>query len=275
MTRRSRRRDPFRVACGVVGFAILVFVIIFTIAKDLIPAPAHLRLGSSTNSAITGWKLVFHDEFDEAHLDSRMWNMDNSTYHSCCLTFGLQYFTSDALSLKQGVLSIASDRRSMGDKDYTSGVLTTENKFSFRYGLVDIRARIPKGQGIWPALWLTSGNVGREIDIMEMVSDPTTIYQTYHINDPVYNSYVSQCTLDEPDLSAAFHTYSVLWNYTSVTWYIDGVQTCKITSQIPQISMFLMIDTAVGGQWPGPPDDSTVFPQYMLIDYVRIYQALN
>ncbi len=271
--RRSRKKDPFRVAAGIGGFALLVFAIVFTIARGLLPAPLHLQLGTSTNSSIAGWKLIFDDEFTESHLDSARWNTGGDSYHSCCLTFGLQYFTPDALSLEQGMLRIASERRSMGEKDYTSGVLTTENKFSFRYGLIDIRARLPKGQGMWPALWLTSGNIGREIDIMEMVNDPTVVYDTYHVNEPVYNDYVFQCIVNEPDLSTAFHTYSVTWDSASVTWYIDGVQTCQVTSNIPQNLMFLMIDTAVGGEWPGPPDNSTIFPQYTLIDYIRIYQA--
>ena len=275
-TKQPQRKDPFRVACGIAVFAVIVFVIIATIGNHLLPPTTGLLLGSSTNANIAGWKLIFHDEFNETSLNSAIWNTgEDDTYHSCCLTFGLQYFTSEALALKQGVLNIASERRGMGGKDYTSGVLTTENKFDFRYGRVDIRARLPKGQGMWPALWLTSGNIGREIDIMEMVDDPTTIYQSYHVNDPRYNSYVTQCTVDEQDLSATFHIYTVVWNATLVTWYVDGIQTCQITSHIPQVPMFIMIDTAVGGVWPGPPDDSTVFPQYTLIDYVRVYQAQN
>jgi beta-glucanase (GH16 family) len=272
--KQPRRKDPFRVACGITGFAVLVAIIVAMIGNNFLPAPARLPLGSSTNANIPGWKLIFHDEFTTP-LNSTIWNTGEDMYHSCCLTFGLQYFTSDALSVNQGVLRIASERRSMAGQDYTSGALATENKFSFRYGRIDIRARMPKGQGMWSALWLTSGNVGQEIDIMEMVNDPTTVYQTYHANDPSYNSYVSQCTVNTQDLSVAFHTYTLVWNTTSVTWYIDGTQTCQLTSHLPQIPMFVMIDTAVGGTWPGPPDDSTVFPQYTFIDYVRIYQATN
>jgi beta-glucanase (GH16 family) len=223
------------------------------------------------------WKIAFDDEFDAPSLNTTTWNIQDdsaSRYHNCCLSVGTgeQYFTAKAISLTNGYLQIVSNQEDLGGKSYTSGAITTENKYSFLYGDVEIRARLPQGQGMWPALWLLNADASREIDMMEMVSNPTQVYQTYHDNIPVYNNYQYQCIVKVANLSTAFHVYSLLWNNSSITWYIDGEQTCQITNDIPQTPMYLLLDTAVGGNWPGPPDASTIFPQYTEVNYVRVYQ---
>ncbi|MBA2394999.1 MAG: glycoside hydrolase family 16 protein [Ktedonobacteraceae bacterium] len=227
-------------------------------------------------SGDTLWTSIFDDEFDEASLNTGVWNIEDygtDRYQNCCLKFGAQYFTAQDSSLDQGHLRFTTENRSLGGRQYTSGAITTENKFSFLYGRVDISARMPRGQGMWPALWMITGNIDHEINIMEMANDPTIAYQTFHMNIPTYNTYVFQCISHQPDLSADFHLYSLIWYPTSLAWYVDGIPTCHIAQYVPQTPMYLLLDTAVGGPWPGLPDATTVFPQYTDIDYIRVYQT--
>jgi hypothetical protein len=220
-------------------------------------------------------KVIFDDEFDRAGLDTSKWNiesMDPGGFRTCCLTDGLQYWIPQALSFQNGYLRITSDKQSMGRESYDSGAIDTEKKFSFTYGRVDIRARLPYGQGMWPALWMLDSNTNHEIDIMEMVSDPTIVYQHYHVNVPTMNSYVPSCIYKGPNFSTGFHTYSVVWKSSAIAWLVDGVLVCQVTQQVVQKPMYLLLDVAIGGSWPGAPDSTTLFPQYTDIDYVRVYQ---
>jgi beta-glucanase (GH16 family) len=237
--------------------------------------PMHIPLGKSNRPALNGWALTFHDEFNGTTLNTSVWNVeDYGLYHyqNCCLYFGSQSFTSRAVFLEKHGLHIISNKDRSG-KVYTSGAVTTENKFSFLYGRVDISARFPWGQGMWPGLWMLTANADREVDIMEMVNDPTVVYQTYHLNVPVSNTAAPQCVIVGQNLSRAFHVFTLIWNISSLTWYIDGRQTCHIVNAIPKTPMYLLLDAAVGGSWPGLPDMSTTFPQSAVIDYVRVYQA--
>ena len=240
-----------------------------------VPADKHNQ-PKTIRPADTTWSPIFDEEFDEANLNTDVWNVEDygtDRYQNCCLNFGTQYFTARDAMLNQGALRFTTENRNLGGKQYTSGAVTTENKFSFLYGRVDISARMPTGQGMWPALWMLTGNIDHEINIMEMANDPTTAYQTFHMNVPNYNSYVFQCISQQPDLSTDFHLYSLVWYPNSLSWSIDGVPTCQITQYIPQTPMYLLLDTAVGGGWPGQPDATTVFPQYTDIDYIRVYQT--
>jgi beta-glucanase (GH16 family) len=223
----------------------------------------------------TDTTLTFDDEFNETSLDTSMWNIEDygtGKYQNCCLKFGLQYYTEQAISLNNGSLRITSNNTSMGNKSYTSGALTTENKFSFLYGRVDIRARLAAGQGIWPALWMLDSNATHEIDLLETINNSTNVYQTYHAIDSNVTS-TFQCIVPQQNLSTEYHVYSLVWYPSYLAWYIDNVQTCLITTSIPSNPMYLLLNTAVGGSWPGPPDATTVFPQYTDIDYVQVSQT--
>jgi len=226
------------------------------------------------HTKIAGENLLFDNEFNGSSLNTTQWNIEDfgqGGYRNSSSSYALQYYTPKALAVQNGALSIMSDQQSMGGRNYTSGALTTEHTFNFLYGRVDIRARLPKGQGIWPAFWMLTANADHEIDIMEMINTPKTVYQTYHVHTPIVNAYVSQGIVKGQDFSAAYHTYSLVWTSTSIKWYIDGVQTFQVTGSVPHTPMYLLLNTAIGGQWPGPPNASTPFPQSMTIDYVRVY----
>jgi beta-glucanase (GH16 family) len=224
-------------------------------------------------------QLLFDDEFSETSLDTQKWNIEDTYvngYHNCCLGYGVQYFTPEALSFRQGSLRITTQAQDVNGHHYTSGAITTENKFSFTYGRVEIRARLPKTNGLWSALWLLpndrssrrEGVAAFEIDMMEMLGkDPKTVYMTNHWVHQ-YNTRA----FTESDFSQDYHVFSITWTSKSIIWYIDGIQRFASEQGIADQSMYLIINANIGGNWPGNPDEYTVLPQHMYIDYVRVYQ---
>jgi beta-glucanase (GH16 family) len=229
----------------------------------------------NTPPRLPGWTLVFDDEFNGTSLDTQKWNIEDSStsgYQNCCLDYGVQRFTPQALSFFHGTLRITTQAQAMDGYLYTSGAITTENKFSFKYGRVDIRAKLPKTQGFWPALWMlpnhSKGIAPFEIDMMELLGKaPTIVHMTNH-----WGSREDAQIFTGPDFSQNYHVFSVVWTSTSIRWYIDGVQRFESKKGISNHNMYLIINSTLGGDWTGNPDKSTVLPQHMDIDYVRIYQ---
>ncbi|MGA7745228.1 MAG: glycoside hydrolase family 16 protein [Polyangia bacterium] len=217
------------------------------------------------------YNLNWSDEFNAATLDTTHWN---SAATWCC---GQGTNLPQNAYLNGGCLELKAGQSTGGG--YTSGWVDTQGKYTFTRGYVEIRARLPKGQGMWPALWMdeVSGNPAAEFDIMEMLgNDPTTIYQTNHLwpSGGGAGTQVHQCTFKGPDFSAGFHVFGFQIQATQITWYVDGAQTCTTNQGVNTNPVYLMLNTAVGGvgSWPGAPDQSTVFPNYLDVDYVRVYQ---
>ena len=216
------------------------------------------------------YSLNWHDEFDGTTLDSSHWS---ATATWCC---GQGTNVPQNAYLSGGCLELKAAK---SGSSYTSGWVDTQGKYTFTRGYVEIRARLPKGQGMWPALWMdeVSGNPFAEFDILEMLgNDSTTIYETNHTwpQGGGSGTQVHQCTDHGPDFSAGFHVFGFLIEATKITWYVDGTQTCSTTQGINTNPVFLMMNTAVGGvgSWPGAPNSSTVFPNAMDVDYVRVYE---
>lgn len=222
---------------------------------------------------LTGWPMVFHDEFDGSQLDSNLWTTEYLWGRTNSPE--LQYYAPDSFLFKDGILSIRAENQLTEGMDYSSGVITSFDSFQFTYGYVEARIRIPSGQGLWPALWLLDVAGGAdEIDIVEFLGhEPNTVYMTLHYAD---ESGEPQGTGDGhyhgADFSADFHTFGVNWSPTEIIWYIDGVEQYRHTHDIPDGPMYLIANMAVGGNWPGPPDDTTRFPAFYEIDYIRIFQ---
>jgi beta-glucanase (GH16 family) len=216
------------------------------------------------------WVLAWSDEFDGTTVDHSKWNVLDT---AAPRNNELEYYTPEAVSVKDGYLRIRTDKRSYKGMDYTSGALHTRFKYDFLYGKVEIHARLPKGQGIWPAHWMPPSDHASpyEIDIMEMLGhEPNKIYLTHHWLGWIPQQYTG--TYVGPDYSKAFHTFTVEWEPGKITWYIDGVERFSSTSHVQETPAYLYVNTAVGGNWPGSPDETTVFPQFHDIDYVRVYQ---
>ncbi|MEI6266983.1 MAG: family 16 glycosylhydrolase [bacterium] len=216
--------------------------------------------------------LVWSDEFDGTALNLTNWRMTapwgnvvNPNAKELEHYYPKNVTVSDS-NLKFNTTNLGTDIT----YPYESGVVTTNSKFG--YGYIEMRAKLPKGQGIWPALWMINFEDTHEIDIFEMLgNEPNKVYMTYHnTNQEVYQSeYIG------PDFSADYHIFAVDWQPTSITWYIDGVQRGQYTGAIKPDPLFICANTAVGGLWPGSPDSTTVFPQNYYIDYIRYYQQTD
>jgi len=246
------------------------------------------------NSAVPdGYKLVFSDEFSSNSIQSSKWNTRYRWGPNLIINNEKQYYI-DALKdrdfgvnpfrLSGGRLTIQATktpdrlRSKANGQKYLSGAMTTYNKFQMKYGYVEMRARLPKGKGLWPAFWLLHGANSRsrpEIDIMEMLGDNTRlVYQTYHYYDSNWNlRSTPSFRAPGPDYSKEFHTFGMLWEKGRITWYVDGTRTNRFTSsKVSDEHMYILVNLALGGSWAGSPDSSTGFPAKYEIDYIRAYQ---
>ena len=157
---------------------------------------------------------------------------------------------------------------------YSSGLLTTKASFSQKYGLFEIRAKLPKGKGLWPAFWLLPENRAwpPELDVLEVLGDDMKkLYVSWHSNVGGKHTADSKA-IEVPDMSAEFHTYSVVWEKDTLMWFFDDVQIAsRSTPEDFHLPMYMLINLAVGGGWPGSPDKTTPFPAKYTIDWVRAY----
>jgi len=157
---------------------------------------------------------------------------------------------------------------------YSSGLLTTKASFSQMYGLFEIRAKLPKGKGLWPAFWLLPENRAwpPELDVLEVLGDDMKkLYVSWHSNVGGKHTADSKA-IEVPDMSAEFHTYSVVWEKDTLMWFFDDVQVAsRSTPEDFHLPMYMLINLAVGGGWPGSPDKTTPFPAKYTIDWVRAY----
>lgn len=186
----------------------------------------------------------------------------------------------DPFRLADGKLEIVAEplkedlRQFAWGRSYTSGLLTTKASFSQAYGLFEIRAKLPKGKGLWPAFWLLPENRAwpPEIDVLEVLGDNTKkLYVSWHSNAGGKHTSDSKA-IEVPDMSEDFHTYSVVWEKDTLMWFFDDLQVAsKSTPEDFHLPMYMLINLAVGGQWPGSPDKATQFPAKYTIDWVRAY----
>jgi beta-glucanase (GH16 family) len=237
------------------------------LATAVSPTPVQ----ASPAHATCAWKQTFGDEFNGTSLDRNKWDTTYPTHGS-----ELQYYAPDAFIVNNGVLKIKAEKRSMNGYSYTSGIINTFGKFAQKYGKFHMRAKLPKGQGIWSGFWMlpsTRGVWPPEYDIMEYLGNtPRTVYMSNHWVVNGQEAKQTKYYKDGPDYSQDYHTFIGEWTSTELRWYVDGVLRFSTTSGVPQIPMVLLANLAVGGSWPGAPDATTPFPSYYVIDYIRAYQ---
>ncbi|MGR3809675.1 glycoside hydrolase family 16 protein [Jiulongibacter sp. NS-SX5] len=242
--------------------------------------------GATSPEAYDGMTLIWQDEFSGTELDESFWNYEIGN-NGGWGNNELQNYSRENTEVTDGHLIITAKRE---NGSYTSSRLTTEGKFDFKYGRVDIRAALPKDQGIWPALWMLGANfrdVGwpkcGEIDIMEMVGGiadgrDNTIHGTVHWdNAGSYASYGGSYTKPSGIFNGQFHVFSIVWDENEIRWLIDDEQYHVIDTTPAGLSefqenYFFIFNVAVGGNWPGSPDGTTQFPQRMVVDYIRVFQ---
>lgn len=244
--------------------------------------------GYSTPLSYANYSLVWNDEFNGTTLSSD-WTFDIGTGNGGWGNNELQYYTNQNYIVDNGFLEITAKNQPFNSQLYTSTRLKTQGIKSWKYGRIDIRAALPYGQGIWPALWMLGDNISTvgwpacgEIDIMELIggngANDRTVYGTGHWSDNGSHAQHSGNTvLPSGKFSDEFHVFSIIWNQTSITWLMDDVayNTLNITpTELSEFQekFFLIFNVAVGGNWPGNPDATTIFPQTMYVDYVRVFQ---
>jgi len=243
------------------------------------PCIAVLLLAAGTLAAEprgtgTEWRLIFSDDFEGPRLDGSRWRVEDIAPNK---NNELEYYAPDEVFVSNGCLVLRSRRRARGGREFTSGLVDTRGRMAQAFGRFEVRARLPAGQGIWPAIWLlpASGAWPPEVDIVELLGDnPHTVYMTEHWGKwPDIREDGGQ--FSGPDFSADFHVFRLDWLPEKITWYIDGVKRFETAEFIPRTPMYLIMNTAVGGDWPGEPDETTTFPVYHYIDYVRVYMPVE
>lgn len=276
----------------------LIFLFSFLVLVPLSCGGGAVREPSTPTPTPTGYTLVWSDEFSGANgsaPDSTKWVHDiggNGWGNN-----ELEYYTSRTQNaqLQNGNLVITAQRETYTGaegttRDYTSARLKTQNLFSQAYGRFEARIKIPAGQGMWPAFWMLGSDITTigwpkcgEVDIMENIGkQPSVIYGSLHGPSSISRTSTEFGTFKLPageNFADDFHVYAIEWEPGTVRFYVDS----NLYGTFEKASwpangtwafdhpFFIILNVAVGGDWPGPPDSSTSFPQEMLVDYVRIY----
>lgn len=239
-------------------------------------------ISCSAQSDQPEWKLVFSDEFNYSGLpDASKWGNEVGFIRNS----ELQYYTPRRIEnsvVSDGKLLIIGRKESYESANYTSASLTTDGKHSWTYGKIDARIKLPKGQGMWPAFWMLGQNIHQigwpkcgEIDIMEHINNEDILHGTLHW----YNEkHVSSGGTVPCDVTK-YHNYTVEWDKESIKWFLDGIKYWEVpikdginSTEEFQKPHYIILNLAIGGTWPKNPDATTVFPDTMYVDYVRVYQ---
>ena len=250
--------------------------------------------GYTSPTSYPNMQLAWNDEFEGTSVNTDNWYFEIGDGCPNLCGWGnneLEYYRRENTSVGSGFLTIEAKEEAFGGRNYTSSRMISKGKQTARYGRVDIRAILPEGQGIWPALWMLGQNIDAvswpacgEIDIMELVGSTTgdgnsTIYGTAHWNTPDVNhaSEGGNFKLNSGKFSDKFHVFSIVWTEGNIQWLVDNEPYFSLPITDSNMSEFhqphfFIFNIAVGGNWPGNPNDATAFPQQMLVDYIRVFQ---
>lgn len=264
----------------------------YTQAFDTVKiAASTLADGYSTPSTYAGYNLAWADEFSGDALDLSSWAYDVGNGSGGWGNNEWQYYTSGTsnCAVDKGMLTITAKKESKSGYNYTSARIVTKGKREFQFGRIDIRARLPKGQGIWPALWMLGSNFSSvgwpncgELDIMEMVGhQPNRVHGTAHFGNSFPSTQrTGSYGIAQGTFADEFHVFTLKWENNLVEWLVDDkkfhTMTAANTGGIYPFNQkfFFIFNLAVGGNWPGYPDGTTVFPQQLDVDYVRVFQKI-
>jgi beta-glucanase (GH16 family) len=225
------------------------------------------------------YQLTWSDEFDGNSVNIANWNFEIGG--NGWGNMEREYYQASNATVDNGTLIITAKKENIYLNDYTSARMTTKGKVEFTYGKIEARIMIPIGQGLWPAFWMLGANISSvnwpacgETDIMEHINTDSLIYSTIHWDN---NGHVSNGgnTTSTP---SQYHVYGVEWDQLSIRWYIDGVQYYEAGISNNDADefrkpFFIILNLAVGGNWPGQTIDDSKFPARMYVDYVRVYKA--
>jgi beta-glucanase (GH16 family) len=249
--------------------------------------PTCLLLGALTtlqkNAEAQNWQLVWQDEFTNGI--SADWVFETGNGSSGWGNNELQYYRAENATIENNQLVITAKRESFGGYNYTSTRMKTQGKKSWKYGKIEARIKMPAFSGIWPAFWMLGDNISTvgwpacgELDVMEHINAENITYGTPHWldNNNQHASYSGNtaCTVTD------YHVYSMEWDANYIRWFLDGAKFHEMyigggingTSEFHN-NFFILLNMAVGGNWPGFNIDLNGFPAKMYIDYVRVYQS--
>ncbi|TYP79167.1 RICIN domain-containing protein [Paenibacillus methanolicus] len=235
--------------------------------------------------ANAAYNLAWSDEFNGTSIDQNNWSFEIGNGSGGWGNNELEYYTNrpENARVESGNLVIEARKENYGGMGYTSARLKSQGKKSFKYGRIEARIKMPKGQGLWPAFWTLGSDIGTvgwpksgEIDIMEHVNNENNTHGYIHWD---VNGHAQYGGASHAVDVTQYHVYSVEWTSSAIKWFIDGVQfkEANIANNVNSTEEFhkdhfLLLNMAVGGNWPGSPDGATAFPAKMYVDYVRVYQ---
>jgi beta-glucanase (GH16 family) len=246
-----------------------------------------LFIGAPARAATVYTNLLWSDEFNGPTIDRSNWTFDiggggwgNNE---------LEFYTdrTENARIENGLLVIEARKEKYRNRSYTSARLKTQGLRNFKYGRIESRMKITYGQGLWPAFWMLGSNVTTvgwpgcgEVDIMENIGrEPAIVHGTLH--GPGYsgaNGVGGAYTLSQGAFADNFHVFAIEWYPDHIDWFVDNTRyLTKSSTSLPgpwvfDHPFFILLNVAVGGSWPGNPDARTVFPQFLYVDYVRVYQ---
>ena len=290
--RPKRRRRRLAVAVLLATAAGLAFTSNHLLADPSAPASGRTVHGSA-HPVPARSRLVFREEFDGDSLDGRRWNDCHwwAVDGGCTIQTNneLQWYRPENVSVANGRLRLQAREESVEGPDgrrfaYTSGMVTTgpayaeegrPAKRTFTYGYVEARLRLPADTGLWPAFWMLPADEESkpEIDILETIDDRTREARFhFHYRDGADTRSLGH-TYVGPNLAAGWHRVAVDWRPGRITWIVDGRARWEVRGEaVPDEPMYLVLNLAVGGNYPDPPDESTDFPATMKVDWVRVWQ---
>jgi hypothetical protein len=239
--------------------------------------------------AASTWQLVWQDEFNEPGLpDPSRWGYDTGYIANN----EAQWYSGprkENARVENGHLIIEAHKDNFGGHPISSARLTTATTATWTYGKIEVRAKVPKGKGTWPAIWTLGSNINKvgwplcgEIDMMEFVGyDPDNAH--FNVHTKAYNHVMKTnkgTTIPVPKMSEAFHTYAIEWDAESITWFMDGKKVFSFANEHKTEAewpfskpQYLILNLAIGGDWGGQQGiDDSIFPAKFVVDYVRVYQ---
>ena len=272
------------------SWALVAVVAVLVVVAGPVPATSEWDVGFESE-----WELAFFDDFDGSSLDEAHWvTCYWWAVDGCAIgTNGeLQWYQPDNVNVSGGEAQLSAEVESVTTHDgevrsFTSGMVSTGRatsnldespRFSFTYGRVEVRARVPAGQGLWPALWLLpiDHESRPEIDIMEVLGhDTDTLRMHYHRTVDGERSSLGRNVMTI-DLNAGWHTYALEWTPVALVWFLDGHERWRIEgpSIVPHEPMYFIANLAVGGPYPGSPTNDTEFPSTFSLDFVKVWQRV-
>ncbi|GAA3508398.1 hypothetical protein GCM10022393_19430 [Aquimarina addita] len=230
--------------------------------------------------------IVWEEHFEGNELDQTFWNYELGDGCPDLCGWGnneRQLYAERNIHLQDGNLIVTATKN---DSVYRSGKITTKDKIEFKYGTIEVRAKLPTGQGLWPAIWMLGADISDigwpdcgEIDIMEFVGkEPHTIYNSLHTRQSYGNTINSKKTIIN-DIEEGFHTYKSVWTEDKIQFFIDDKPAYTFSPELKNKDtwpfnkpFYLIINLAIGGNFGGPEVDDTIFPKQFIIDYIKVWK---